>query len=159
MEQIQRLPRGLANVIGSYGGLLPKVFEDSVHGSLEMLQFFGLQQLQNQFVQNAAVASGADVSLTVPANQYWLLYHCFSRLVEQAAMTFADQMIFMDPGTSVVASIFGNPGFTAGRIDRLPFVPPYPMLLLPGNRIGTACTFAGVATADLSFSAVVGVLG
>lgn len=155
---VQRTPRGLLNVIGNYGGKTPHVLAESLVATVESLQFYGMQQQQSQFIQNAAIASGTPLVVTVPLNQYWLLFHCFARVVEQAAMTFLDSAILLDPNQSAVAEKSATLGIV-GRVWRTPFVPAYPLLLLPGQRISAVANFAGVANVDLSLNAVVGVLG
>jgi hypothetical protein len=156
---VQRTPRGLLNVIGNYGGQTPPELSPNLVATLESLQFYGLQQIQAVTVTNAAIATDTTLAITVPDNQYWILFHCFARVVEQVAMTFLDLRTGIDPAGSIVATQYNNAPFIAGRVRRLPYVEPYPRVLVPQSRILTACAFAGVANADLSLTAVVGVLG
>jgi len=156
---VQRTPRGLLNVIGNYGGHTPEELAANLVATVESLQFYGMQQQQSQFASNAAIATDTNLNVTVPLNQYWLLFHMFARCPEQAAMTYLDLALTLDPNQSCVAYQAFNAPPIAGRIRRITYTPPYPLLLLPGQRVGVSSFFAGVANADLALNAVVGVLG
>jgi len=156
---IQRYPRGFTDLLSIKGQSPPSNLGDSIIPTLDVMQFYGLSQQQSQFAQNAAIATDTNLNVSPPSDQHWLLFRFFARIVEQAAMTYVDLALTLDPNQQTVAYQAYTAPMIAGRVRRAVFIPPEPILLLPGQRIGVSSFFAGVATADLSINAVVGVLG
>jgi len=158
MGPIQRYPRGLTDLLSIKGISAPSNLGDSIIPTLNVMQFYGLSQQQSQFAQNAVIPTDTNLNVTVPPNQYWLLFRVFARVVEQAAMTYLDLALTLDPNQQTVKYEAFNAPMIATRVRRAVFIPAEPILMLPGQRIGVSSFFAGVATADLSLNAVVGVL-
>lgn len=158
--QIQRVPRGLANLISSFGGLTPRELEDQVRACIDATQFYGLQTYIRQLGTDPALALGGTINLTVPATEFWLLYDVGCNIVGAAGMTSAHISFAVGPTGSETAffSFVPPPAIAATFQDGLTL--PYPRLLLPGWRLQLRLNnLQGVANASVAFSAGVGVLG
>ncbi len=155
--RIQRTPRGLSNLLGLFGADTPELMANEIRAIVDATQFYGIQQQQGQNAANAAAASGTPVVLTAPATQYWVVFNLAAVVLEQAAMTYCDLTLSMNGQTTQRAG--RDAGFTAGRELWATLFLPYPFLLLPGQSLAAVAKFAGVANANVTLSANVGVLG
>lgn len=156
---IQRVARGLLNVLGNYGGQTPPELADKIQGTIDTLQFFGQQQQTALFATNAAAASGSGLTIAVPSNQYWLLASLTARAIEQAAMTQLRLTLKVSPNFQIVAYGEKNAAFAGGATYAVPWVAPYLYILPPGASLDAEIAFAGVANANWTLQAAVGVLG
>lgn len=156
---VQRVAAGLLEVFGLKGhGQNPLALVPTVQPTVDLLQMYARSQRISQFIQNAAAAEGTAVSLVVPDNQTWVLLHCFGRIVQTATMTALRGNVQIE--SSVVAEREpGSYGATVTGVFTVPFVPPYPMVLLPRTVVSFRAAVIGTdATADISLNAVVGVM-
>lgn len=163
-ETIQRVPRGLGEVLSTFGGVTPAKIEDAIRGTLDLLQFYGLTQLQSAFQFNAAAAEGAAVTVTPSASAWTVLYGAYGVIGKTATMTALrgnvvvnrrtqfDGLLFSDELGPFGATETGNCAF-GGRL-------PFPLLLPPGSTVSASAQIIGTdATATVSIFAEFGVLG
>jgi hypothetical protein len=163
-ETVQRVPRGLGQVLSTFGGVTPGKIEDSIRGSLDLLQFYGLTQLQSAFANNAAAAEGIAVPVVLSASSWTILFGCTGNIGKTGTMTALRANLTMNRGTAFDALLFaeelgpfgatetGNAAF-GGRL-------PFPVLLPPGATVACAASIIGTdATASVSVFAEFGTLG
>jgi len=159
---IQRVPRALSDLLSIFGGQTPQQLGDQVLGTVELLQFYGLNQQQFLNATDGALAIGGTVSLTVPANQYWVLLGAHAVITVPVGGTAARLNVNLGNGSSFVA--LANEQITAGVVAgqdfRVPCVMPYPRILLPNYSIRAQLEhLAGAAAASVGITAQIGVLG
>jgi hypothetical protein len=163
-ERIQRVPQGLLNVIGAFGGQVPGELGGSVLGTLDLLQMYGLQQLQVLSASDAALAETGQVAITLP-NTWSVLFAVAFNLTKTATMTALRARIDIvrgsaSPQVGRVSQDLGPFGATETGTVQVNFIPPYPLLLPPASRIGGTMTILGTdATAATSIQAEIGLLG
>lgn len=165
--KIQRVPRGLNDFLSIFGGGTPTEFEDRIQGVLDTTQFYALTQRQFPNGVNAALAEGGAIDLTVPANQYWILYGMSMSCIKTATMTALELALAI--GRTAGAGFefvtcssrnFSPFGATETGGVNLPYVSPYPRILPPGSVLRAGLGILGTdATANCTFTAEVGVLG
>jgi len=156
---IQRQPRGLAAVLSLFGGKTPQVLMDEIRGHVDLLQFYGATQKQIRSVTNAAAAVNTFVTLTVPSNETWILFHCAPSIIAPAGLT--DFTLAATIEGSTVSWAREGAGIAVGEIcPCAPFVPPYPYVLLPGSQLSAVpLRISGAANLSCTLTASVGVLG
>lgn len=164
--KIQRLPRGLNDLLSIFGGQTPQNLEETVRGSLELLQFYGLQQRQLLALNNAALAEGGNVQVT--AAQWFVLFGATVTVVKTATATALRGAIFVNRSGSgaansnlPVSAQEGGPfGATETGAVHMPWQPSFPWLCPPGTTIQGFLAILGTdATANVTIQAEVGVLG
>ena len=162
-EQIQRVPRGLADVLSTFGGITPRTLSGEVVPAIDALQFYGSTQLQVQSAANAALVQGGNVDITVPAQQHWLLFQCAALVANTATMTGLELALALGPSaalTVAIETLEKNAGFAAGASIRIAHALAYPRILFPGSVVRFQLQRLGTdATANTLVSALVGVLG
>jgi hypothetical protein len=164
-EKIQRVPGGLLNVLSISGGRTPQELEDRVTASLELMQLYGLSQLQLPLTVDGALASAGTVDIIVPATQWWVFFQANVSVTEQAALTSLQLQLvlfFAQQSNQIIGwnEKRGAAGtFVAGDEFIVHHVSPYPRVLPPLTRIRARPRFAGVATVACGVTATVGVLG
>lgn len=168
--RIQRVPQGLLNLLSIFGGTTPQELEDRVRASIDLTQFYGLQQIRFLQETNAALAEGSAVSVLSAASgtdglakQWCVLFHCtgiFQKTATATALRGAMQIARQSGNYTPVASEELGPfGATETGSTDVCFVPPYPMLLVPPWDIRAALRILGTdATAVVTSQALVGVL-
>jgi len=160
---IQRSPRGLNTLLSLFGGQTPQMLADQVSASLEMLQFYGLTQLQTRSASNAALAQGGTLTITVPDAETWVLFNAAGLIARTATQTALAASVQIGPTGGAVAVARNeatNFGATVLGSWRVPFVAPYPRVLLPGHAVSLALDTLGTdANANVLLSVAVGVLG
>lgn len=160
---VQRIPRGLLELIGNFGGQTPANLAQEIAGNLELLQFYGLTQLQSASAVNAATAEGAGVTVTLP-NSWCVLFSANCFVTKTATMTALRVGLGINRtgGAEMgVADIDGSPfGATeTGGVTAVWFAP-YPVLCPPGSRVVGRPNIIGTdATASVIVAAEFGVLG
>lgn len=160
---IQRNPAGLLNVIGNFGGQTPPEMAAELRGQLELLQMFGLTQLQSLSTTNAAAAEGAGVVVQLPAS-WCVLFSANCFVTKTATMTALRVGLGINRTGGIemgVADIEGGPfGATeTGGVTAVWFAP-YPVLCPPSSRvIGRPNIIGTDATANVIVAAEFGVLG
>lgn len=170
-QDIQRFPQGLLNVLNMQaGGETPRVLSETVVGTMELLQFYGLTQRQVLTRGAAAQVVGTPMLLSagtfpLPVSSWCVLFAATASIVNAAAMTAAELSIQVRRGGSGFVSLTferytaADVGFASGS-NGLAFETHYPLLLPPGSDVGALLTnLQGVANATLSLTVEVGVLG
>lgn len=159
---IQRVPRGLSEALTIFGGQTPVKLGDTAVGQIDLLQFYGLSQIQLPTTVDGALASAGTVDIIVPQTQWWLFFQSNVSVTEQAALTSLQlQLGFLmqQQSNQLVAFAEKKAGFIATDEFILAHVSPYPRLLPPLTRIRARARFAGVATVACGITATVGVFG
>lgn len=163
-ETIQRVPRGLANVLGNFSALTPRVMLDELRPTIDLLQMFGNSQRQQLSAQDAALAEGTDLNIVCP--DAWIVLFAFSlSVVKTATMTAlrGDLLInrtTVGSGMRYASQELGPFGATETGGASVVFVPPYPLLLSPRSTLVSRLAILGTdATAFCAAFADVGVLG
>jgi hypothetical protein len=160
--RIQRVARGLGDVLSIFGGQAPSELEDRVRATLDLLQFYGLTQRQ-QFSNSGVTAEGANLSIVLP-NSWCVLFAASVSCATTAALTIAGIGVSIQRGTGnaqqpVSYSLY-NITVGAGGALLDTFVPPYPLLLPPGSVIsGIPHQLIGEGNVTLQVQCDVGVLG
>lgn len=161
--KISRVPRGLTEVLSAYGGVTPGELEDRARGVIDLLQFYGLSQVQRLQDVNPTMAEGGNFSKIVPANQYWVVYQMGIAFAKTATMTAFSFSIGLGPNgssVSVMSRSFEPYGATENGTVSWGEMLPYPRLLLPGWAIDYRLDILGTdATANVSMASLVGILG
>lgn len=160
---IQRVARGLSDVLSIFGGQTPKELEDRVAPGLELIQFYGLSHLRRVVQGNAALAEGGAVDIVSPGNEWWVVWSIHAELVKTATMTACHLRLEIGQGSvagTVFAGAMGPFGATETGTVTTGFMLPYPRILPPTSIIRCAMGILGTdATANVAVAAVVGVLG
>jgi len=163
-ETVQRVPRGLGEVLSTFGGVTPHTIEDAIRGALDLLQFYGLTQLQTGFANNAAAAEGTAVSLVLSANAWTILFGVTGNITKTGTVTALRGNVTMNRRTQFDALLFseelgpfgatetGNAAW-GGRL-------PYPLLMPPGSFVSATPAIIGTdANVNVSVFAEFGTLG
>lgn len=160
---IQRVPRGLNTLLSTFGGLTPRDLADQVAGTLDLLQLYGLTQWQNRSANAPGLVVFSVLSITVPANETWVLFNAAVLVQKTATMTALAGGLFLGPDAgslSAVAWQMPTGIFGAAGAIRIPYVAPYPRVLPGGSVIAAQLDQLGTdANANVLLTASVGVLG
>lgn len=160
--RIQRTPRGLNELLSIFGGGTPTELEDRVRGTIELLDFYGLSQLQTTIGNNAAAAEGAGTSPALPAKNWFILFGASANVTKTATMTACRADIALNRGTDQGLLLFtsgdlGPFGATetglcsfGGRLDRPVLCPPGSIMPCLMRIIGTDATAAISAFAEFA---------
>jgi len=163
--QIQRLPRGLGDMLSSFGGVTPAELEDRIRGVVDLVQFYGNQQR----VALSAANAGFGTSLTVAAAAVTPSARSWSILF--AAM---GTITPVNAGTTHIGIGIGllRPGFDTIMLEARDLVPvvgsnlvvayssPFPLLLPPGSSVGLMLySTLGAGTQTGGITVDFGVLG
>ena len=160
---IQRYPLGIGPLLSVTGGESPKYMNQEVQGSLELLQMYGLTQLQSGFANGAATAEGTAVVLTLAADRWTLLYGVQGAIVKTATMTALRGDVTLNRRTQFGSLLFADElgpfGATeTGTVSFGGFLP-YPLLCPPGTTVSCTARVIGTdATANVSVFAEFGTL-
>lgn len=156
---IQRQPRGLADLLGSFGGETPRALAAEAQGVIDMAQFYGRSQVQTLSATDAALAEAGLITITVPSSQHWLLFQTSYVVVKTATMTALRVGLQVDNVTAFSEEL-GPFGATETGTCSNGIILPYPYLLLPGARVNFRLQILGTdATANCGLTIVAGVLG
>lgn len=160
---IQRVPRGLSDVLNIFGGETPKKLADAVIGNLDLLQFYGLSQRSVLETTTAAQTEGTSAGPTLPQN-WCVLFGATMAVTKTATMTaLRFSLAVRRPQTFVFVSESGDGGpfgATETGVVRCCFVPPTPWLLPPGSQVVGALDILGTdATAATVVTVELGILG
>ena len=160
---IQRVPRWLGQLLTTFGGETPQRLADDVVGHIDLLQFYGSQQVSNANGTDAALAEGGNITLTVPNTQHWVLFAVQGNIARTATMTALRATIQAGDANSLgflctdESTIFGA---TVAGSWRFGLWLPYPRVLPPGGIVRLNLDVLGTdATASALLSAYIGVLG
>lgn len=164
-QPIQRVPRGLADVLSIFGGQSPQALTDQVAGAIDLLQFYGLNQRTT--ISSAGVAAQGARTGPTPLTSWAVLYAAAAQVSLTGTLTSAAVALEIQRGTSAVRQIFSfasYPGpFGAGAIPGVfmsVYTPAYPLLLPPGTQISCLLQQLGTdANANVAVTAEIGLLG
>lgn len=156
--RIQRVPRGLNDVLNIFGGAGPVELEDRVRATLDTLQLYG--NTQRTIAANTTVAAeNAPLNITVPNNQWWILFGASLEIAKTATMTALRGVIEIN-GVGYASAELGPFGATETGNTHVCFAPSYPMLLAPRTVLAGRASIIGTdANATCSFEVDIGVLG
>lgn len=164
--KIQRVPRGLQNLLTISTGEGPIELEDRVRPTVDLLQFYALQQRQILFQSNGAVAELGEVSALTAANSRFqngwaVLFGASFVPIKTATMTALRVTLQMHRSGSansaaLAAGELGPFGATETGPASLVFFAPYPVLLVPPwdvfgrvEILGTDATVSCTAIAEI----------
>lgn len=167
--RIQRVPQGLNNLLSIFGGGTPVDLEDRVQGTLELVQFYALQQARVFFQNNAAVAELGTVNAVAAAdaaimNQWAVLFGANCTIVKTAtatALSGSIRLLRNGAANSITleARNLGPFGATETGPVIVPFWAPYPIILRPPWNVFARLDLLGTdATADVTAIAEIGIL-
>ena len=149
--RIQRVPRGLNELLSIFGGNTPVDLEDKTRLTLDSLQFYGLTQRRVVSAANAALAPATGLPVVLPAA--WNLLYCASVTVVGNAALTALQLNVQVNGIMVASTSSDNRTTAIG--NTLAFFPGYPLLLEPGSVVQALCEWAGVGNLSVRIDALV----
>jgi hypothetical protein len=159
--KIQRVARGLGNLLNTFGGQTPAELEDKVRSCIDTLQFYGLQQYQRRTDTNGTLAEAGLLTITVPANEHWILFDVGATIAMPAAITELQYSIHIGAAGQTVPifqeryTVSAANAFFAGGL-----MLPYPRVLLPTWTVILGLnSLVGAANANVSLFASVGILG
>jgi len=156
---IQRVARGLGQLLTIDGGQLPRTLLPDTRATIDTMQFYGLTQFQRLSNSNAAATEGSIFSFTVPDNVTWVLFDFGLTIVKTATMTAA-WMTFQINSTPIFGQSMGPFGATESGTIGAGASMPYPRILLPGTQVFGALNILGTdANANAGASINIGVLG
>lgn len=169
MGAIQRAPQGLLDLLSLKDvSNLPQELLRDMRPTLDLLQFYGLQQRQVISNANAALAEGASVGVAAAnaavTNTWCVLFCANFDVVKTATMTalYVSLPITRGGGTPIpyAANELSPFGATVTGNVSTPFVPPYPLLLRPPWDVAGFLGILGTdATASTIIQAEIGVFG
>lgn len=162
---IQRIARGLTEVLGAFGAENPRELADEVRGTMALEPFYARQQLQTLSVENLALAQSGEVFWNPTFNAY--LIAASMRIVSTAAMTAYAGSIAWRPGVNtgiwvdLAHNNWNTGGLGAGRsLCVCEFVPASPFYIMPGQVIRARLDVLGVdPTAAVNLQLMFGALG
>jgi hypothetical protein len=155
-DRIQRVPRGLNELLSLVGGKTPTELEERVRPTLELLQFYGLTQRRLVASTNAALGSGTTMSVTLPGASWNVLFAASFAANGVAAFTSLALQLRVN-GLKVGFLNVANPAVAFE--NSISFVPPYPMLLEPGSSVEGFIQTAGAATAACALQVLAAPMG
>lgn len=162
-DKIQRVARGLAELLSLAGGRTPQLLVDDVQSTLDLLQFYGLQQLQTRTSTDPAAVQGSGTGITLSSTSWTVLFGVDMAVTLAAAMTALSAGILLRRNTSGFIGVAESSylgAFSAGGTYQLSWRPAYPVLCPPGTIAFAGMNkLAGVANAALTTTAEFGTLG
>jgi hypothetical protein len=162
-QNIQRVPRGLADLLSLAGGNSPSRLADEVVPQLDLLQLYGMTQLQTRTSTDPAVVQGSGTGVTLSASSWSILFGADVGVTQAAAMTALSLGLIIrrgTPGFTGIATKDHLGAFSAGGFSTLAWRAPYPLVCPPGTVVfGGIDKLAGVANAALTFTVEFGILG
>lgn len=163
--KIQRVPRGLGNMLSSFGGLTPAELEDRIRGTVDLTQFYGNQQRQVLSAANAGFAASLTVpaaAVTPSASSWSILFAAMGTITPVAAATthvgFGIGLVRPGADTIMLEARDLVPVVASNLV--LSFLASYPFLIPPGASVGLMLySTLGSATQTGGITVDFGVLG
>lgn len=134
---IQRVPAGLLNLLSINGGMTPNLLGDQVQPTLDLLQHYGLTQLQT-ISSSANPAEGTSVGVILSSTSWSVLYGCSAEFTKTATMTALRGQISIVRGgmqQPLSSEELGPFGATETGQAVVAFWCPYPILCPPGSQV------------------------
>jgi hypothetical protein len=165
--KIQRIARGLGELLSTFGGQTPAELEDRTRGTVDLTQFYGGQQRQVL----SAGAGGVAQSLSAPqanvvlSTNGWSVLFTAQALINgvTAATTQVGWGVFLtraNAGGSTLIAVENVQAPVVGSNLEVSFVAPYPMILPPGSSVGVLMfSSIGAATQTVGITVDFGLLG
>lgn len=167
--KIQRVPRGLDQLLSTFGGQTPIQLADDVRAIIDLLQFYGLTQRSHAAGAVAGVGSSLinpQVTITPSLTNWSILFTAMAGIQPIAAATtwVGFGPILARAGTPGVSGFSILKAYEAappvGANAFAEFVAPYPMLLPPGTQVGCLMwSTLGAGAQNVTISAEFGLLG
>ena len=162
--RIQRVPRGLNELLSIFGGATPTELEDRVRTILDALQMYGLSQRQVLTASNAALTEGTALGIAFSATQWSVLFGAELQIAKTGTMTALRGSIRLQRTSSssvtIAAEELGPFGATETGTVRLPFWAPYPILVPPNSFLfGRADIIGTDANCNATIAAEFGLVG
>lgn len=162
--RIQRVPRGLSDLLSIFGGQSPTELEDRSRLTLESLQFYGTTQLQSGFGNQAAAAEGTSAQFILDATKWTVLFAAWGAIARTATMTALEAEVNLCRNTLYRPVLFAKEWTTFGATvtGTGPFggYLPYPLLCPPGSFLSCTPRIIGTdATCNVSVYGEYGTLG
>lgn len=166
MGSVQRAPAGLLDVLSAKGlDRLPVELLRDIRPTLDLLQFYGLQQLSLASNSNAAAAEGVGIVVTPSSTNWTVLFAAVATFTKTATMTALTGQVFIRRvlgqfNMCVADKNFSPFGATETGLVAVPYVPPYPLLMPPGTQITAVPAIIGTdATANVVLGVEFGLFG
>lgn len=148
---IQRIPRGLQNLLNLFGLSNPTEFSNTVTGALDLLRHYAPVECFQQVTAVGITGAVGDSDLvTVPATETWVLFGMgFQHFVGAAGqISYSGFVRTFTPSNSFPVY---RVDFVAALNDRVDFGFPlsYPLILPPGSTLTTMIqrpVVAGIAS-------------
>lgn len=163
--RIQRVPRGLNELLNIFGGGTPTELEDRVRSTLDTLQCYGMQQRQVFGANNAALAENGSIVFVPSTVQWMMLFGVTVTVIKTATATALRAASFirynadLNQEAALASDDLGPFGATETGAATVVFRCPFPLLLPPNTSIGARLQILGTdATANVTIGADFGLL-
>jgi len=165
--RIQRVPQGLLNLLSLSGGETPIELEDRVRSTLDLLQYYGLQQIRNVGTNNAAAAEGTQVQILpaggLPVDTWFVLFSLTASIIKTATMTALRGGVFIGRAGANIQNLrsdeLGPFGATETGAVGVCWTAPFPYICPPNTRLIAMAQIIGTdAAANVTCGAEVGIL-
>lgn len=165
---IQRVARGLTEMLGAYGPDGPRTFEDGVRGVVSLESFYARQQQTTTSIQGTVAESGEVVFPTSAGVVNWTYITAVSlRIQSTATMTAYAGSIAMrmptnfGPWVDLAHGNWNDGGLGVNRSFVVcEYVPSLPFLLSPGQILrGRLDALGADPTAQINLQVLFGALG
>jgi hypothetical protein len=165
--RIQRVPRGLNDLLSIFGGETPTDLAPQVYGMVDLLQFYALSQDVHFSSNDPALAEGGTVTNTISNTNWVVLLDLNATVVKTGTMTacwlnmFARKNALASFEYSLENGSMGPFGATeTGAVTLTWKQTPSFRLLPPGTQLGVRLTVLGTdATANVTLGQHVAILG
>jgi hypothetical protein len=165
-QKIQRVPRGLNDLLSISGGTTPVELEDRVRSTLELIQFYGLQQRAVFAGNNPAVAENVGVVVTPSVGAWIVLFGASATIIKTATMTALRASISyrlagdVNQEPALASEELGPFGATETGAVSVVFRAPFPLILPPNTVFVARAQIIGTdATANVTVGVEAGILG
>jgi len=164
--RIQRVPRGLNELLSIFGGQTPVELEDRVRGTLDLLQLYGLSQERVQGLNSAALAENTNLAFALSNTQWTVLFDATVTVIKTATVTAIRASVSVrlnaDPNQeyALASESLGPFGATETGAATVVARLSYPRLCPPGSLIVGRLDILGTdANANVTVGAHFGTVG
>jgi len=148
VKKISRFAAGLNKLFDAIGlEATPNELAEHVQPTVDVTQFYGQSTIRDVSSVNGALAVDGAITITVPDNETWLLYHISGQFTTAGALSFVALTLNVDGVPIAWDSFAGAASFVSSpRQVVLGHQFPYPRLLRPGRSVRlTLSDLGGVA--------------